>query len=361
MLYEQIKFSNNHIVTYIDYSTLPKKEKNRSINSDANLIQLTKKSYNGYMSKSTAKKCKEYINVLINALYFGSRGKRKPTFVTLTLSAKQKHTDNELKRGALDAFLIYAKRNWNVKNQFWRAEPQENGNLHFHILFDTFVDWRLILGHWNKIQHKLGYIGDYRNNMNAFHSNGFSVRTDLLEKWSYESQKKAYEYGIKTNWSNPNSTDIHALKSVKNVAGYICKYMTKGTDAHLELKLLNEALEDATDEKIINEIQSEINRVGAAYRIVKGRIWGTTKALKKYKYFTDVIARHDFDRVGYNYETIDYYNELKKDSKNIVKESEHFNLIVHRKSQSELLRKHAPSLYKKYKSYYQNIYKELYK
>lgn len=60
----------------------------------------------------------------------------------------------------------------------------------------------------------------------------------------------AYNYGVKTAWQDPNSTDIHGLYKIKNVPAYISKYMSK----------------------------SETNKE------LKGRLWGCSDNLKLLKY-----------------------------------------------------------------------------
>ena len=55
--------------------------------------------------------------------------------------------------------------------------------------------------------------------------------------------RKSYDYGQKTDWSSPNSTDVKSVKNVRNLANYLAKYLTKNiskksgcsaTDARLE-------------------------------------------------------------------------------------------------------------------------------
>ena len=40
-------------------------------------------------------------------------------------------------------------------------------------------------------------------------------------------QRARYDYGVATDWQEPNTVDIHALGKAENVAGYIAAYMTK--------------------------------------------------------------------------------------------------------------------------------------
>jgi hypothetical protein len=151
----------------------------------------------------------------------------KITFVTLTLSASQVHSDNEIKKQLLNDFFTQAKRYWGVTSYVWRAEKQNNGTIHFHILTNKYIPWNELRNVWNRIQNKLGYVNKYRENMKEFHKDGFHVRKDIIKKWSLKNQIKAYENGKACDWNNPNSTDIHSVINVHNAVAYVAKYMGK--------------------------------------------------------------------------------------------------------------------------------------
>lgn len=125
---------------------------------------------------------------------FNSRYKWKLNFITLTLSSKQVHSDKEIITKVFQPFLDYLRKNYSIKNYFWRAETQSNGNLHLHLCLDVFVPWMLLRNRWNFFQNKLGYI-------------------DVFEK--------------KNNHNQPNSTDIHSLKNIKKIGAYLSKYCGK--------------------------------------------------------------------------------------------------------------------------------------
>jgi hypothetical protein len=151
----------------------------------------------------------------------------KLCFITLTLPSTQVHPDQEIKARCLHPFLILARKKWNVRNYLWRAEKQQNGNIHFHILADKFIPWSELRDAWNRIVNKLGYVDRYRDQMRAFHEGGLRTREDLLKTWSYKAQIKAYRKGKANDWSSPNSTDIHAVHKAKNIKAYVSKYCTK--------------------------------------------------------------------------------------------------------------------------------------
>jgi hypothetical protein len=103
----------------------------------------------------------------------------------------------------LNTFLITLERKFKVSVYLWKAESQNNGNIHFHILVNSFIPHQEIRSIWNSILDNLGYI-------------------DLFEK--------------KHKHRNPNSTDIHGLykdktgKNIGNIGAYLAKYMSKNED-----------------------------------------------------------------------------------------------------------------------------------
>ncbi len=187
------------------------------------------------------------------------------TFVTLTLPSAQlrnaagEYDDEHAKRKLLRPMLERLKYKFGVQAFIWVSEPQENGNIHFHILIDKYInntknsekesESQLLTKAWNSILGKHGYIDAYASAQRARHAKGFAYDSNqhqLVESFDqatgryittaqevgYVDQVEAYAYGEATNWQNPNTVDIHRLQSQNNIKGYICKYMTKndGTD-----------------------------------------------------------------------------------------------------------------------------------
>ncbi len=174
----------------------------RSEKQRLNEVNLRDISYNGFMSPKTRSKVSLFLTTWVDAIeeqritlnqgkYFRNSCL---TFVTLTLSAKQRHNDNYIKRNLLTRFITESKRKFQVHNYFWRAESQKNGNIHFHLLIDKYVHWSAIRALWNSIQSDHGYIDEFEN----LHGH-----------------------------RNPNSTDIQGLADLKNVAAYLIKYCCK--------------------------------------------------------------------------------------------------------------------------------------
>ena len=120
------------------------------------------------------------------------RAKYWPVFVTLTLSDKQRHTDQHIKRYLLGNFITQIKRTYFVEHYFWKAEAQKNGNIHFHLIIDKFIPKENLTSIWNEIQ--LDYVTTY-------------------------SQR--------TGKTNPPSTQIEGIRNFKRISLYATKYALK--------------------------------------------------------------------------------------------------------------------------------------
>lgn len=157
-----------------------------------------KNNASGKVTQTVKRRMKTAIRLLLNTLKF-SETLRQPTFLTLTLPAKQKTSDKEM-NVRLNEFIAAIKRKTQLINYVWRAETQQNGNIHYHILCDCYINYKLAQYHWNQVIEKDGYVSDYRRNNH------------------------------KNNNEAPNSTDIHSLKHINNTIRYIAKYITKDDD-----------------------------------------------------------------------------------------------------------------------------------
>jgi hypothetical protein len=192
------KISASSIVVYNRRLDAP----TRSSRQIENEVNLRDQEYNGFMSPKTSQKVRKMLDSWLTAVELERKRlgqgayyrNSKVTFVTLTLSGKQVHSDNEIKRKMLNRFIIELRREKGVYNYFWRAEPQKNGNIHFHLLIDKYIPWKEIRDKWNEIQGDNGYLSDFYN---------------------------------KFMHLDPNSTDIHGLGKVKSLVGYVVKYCCK--------------------------------------------------------------------------------------------------------------------------------------
>lgn len=170
----------------------------------------------------------------------GKVTKFKCAFITLTLPARQRHSDELIKSTCLNQFFIELKRKHYVKHYLWRAEKQGNGNIHFHILVDRFIPFLSLRTIWNRLTEKLGYVTDYEHNQKEWHKNGFKPRAKSKTSSEIALDYSRFIKGRKENFRNPNSTDIHGVFQIKNLKNYIQKYIGKqeeGQDGKITGKL----------------------------------------------------------------------------------------------------------------------------
>ena len=193
-----LKISGNKITVYSSCV----EHIGRRIYNGYNLKADRKKAYQGEQSVSSIKRVKECLYTWCYSIAEGNRfnklrgSKKKIQLVmaTLTLSSTQVHNDKEIKSKILEPFLKKLKYNYDIVNYFWRAEPQANGNIHFHLVIDKFVDKSDLQTFWNFYQNKLGYVDRY--------------------------------YDI-TGKVNPPSTQVQVFAGNAKSIEYLLKYLTK--------------------------------------------------------------------------------------------------------------------------------------
>ena len=187
--------SSDSITRYYEYpdrgKKLIKSEKSRA---NLDVAKLTGSiSYN--TRKMLRKKLQAYFDCMYSVgAYYRSKHKILHVIVTLSLCAKQCHSDNEIKKECLTRWLNLAVSKYSIRFYYWIAEKQKNENIHFHILTDRFLDQKWVRDAWNSRLEKLGYVDTF------FKLHGHR---------------------------EPNSTDIQAIKSLALSSKYVTKYTSK--------------------------------------------------------------------------------------------------------------------------------------
>lgn len=150
------------------------------------------------ISKVTRKRLVLAINTLIDTAKYKTvfvaatqtYFRYKINFITLTLPSVQIHTDSQIVKECLSKFLeAWSKRRKGLL-YVWKAETQDNGNLHFHITSNAFYHWKKLQTDWNRYINKLGYVDRAKSD-------------------------------------TPNSTDVHSVSNVKNLSAYLASYVGK--------------------------------------------------------------------------------------------------------------------------------------
>lgn len=152
----------------------------------------------GTITKKQKGRIQKYVELLFDAakmkrVWYNDEKKYffyKIGFITLTLPSKQIHPDNEIYRECLKPFLRKISKHRMDFLYIWKAECQDNGNIHFHITTNSFLHYDYVRDIWNKCVNRLGYVD-------------------------------------RCNQSNPPSSDIRAVKNDKTLAIYMAKYLSK--------------------------------------------------------------------------------------------------------------------------------------
>ena len=154
----------------------------------------------------------------------------KMNFITLTLPATQCHATAEITGICLNQFLTECKEKFNLQNYVWRLEFQKNGNAHYHIATDTYIDYTSCKLIWNRCLQKLGYISRYQDKMTGMTFNEYIKKYSDGGKVPFNTLRERFGRGTATRWDSPNTVDVRAVSNAKNIAFYISKYITKKSE-----------------------------------------------------------------------------------------------------------------------------------
>lgn len=234
----------------------------------ANAFNLQDNDHEGIISAKAARKIENHIAWLlfkakpkfVTDRETGKRFSFVINFITLTLPAPQVHSDNEIKKRCLQNFLSVARKH-GLENYLWRAEAQPNtGNIHFHITTDKYIHYSDINRWWNQSLQLLGYI-------DAFF--------------------------LKHKHRNPNSSDVHSVKDIRNVTSYLCKYLGKNKAFPCvgELRLIEGEVKEVFYSSVQYKSEAAKKKagkvighiLGSRVRPIKGRLWGASESLSKIK------------------------------------------------------------------------------
>lgn len=198
-----------YVVSIPIYHNPAARPKARSI---ASLSNLKDNNHDGQLSTPAQKKIKNAINWLLASAklkrVYDKKTKRnfffKANLVTLTIPKYcNTITEKFFKVDLLHTWLSFARYQYNLKNYVWKIEFTKAGTMHAHITTDTFIHHKSLREGWNRILFKKG----------------------LLHKYIADGGN-----------SNPNSTDIHSVRNIKNLGAYIAKYLTKNSNSEKKLK-----------------------------------------------------------------------------------------------------------------------------
>lgn len=208
--------------------------------SDASLKNLEKAYTKGALTTGSRKHIHEIVFNWYSALLAGWLNledrkdikRRRLVFLTLTLPSEQQHSDKEIKRKCLNDFLTRMRYDYDNFYYLWVAETQDNGNIHFHLILDVYIDKDKVRKIWNECTETLGYVTEFEK---------------------------------KHGHRNPPSTFIEAVHDPEALKYYLTKYITKAQSVRkidgrvwgcskvlTELKALCLLIDNEVDNEITN-------------------------------------------------------------------------------------------------------------
>ncbi len=234
---QAVKFGSKSFTIYRDRSGISATQKQLDVlKQNWSAIE-----YNGFLSKGTRRKIMTMLNCWAECVYcynqfekdYEKKRDARLRFLTVTLPERQSITDNEVKRRILMPFIQELKSLFHVEHYFWRAEAQQNGNIHFHIIVDKFLD-----------KHKVAYVWDNH----CYNGDQLSYAPIWHEKY------------------HSASTRIEAIQGNEAVAGYVTKYVVKddgGRNIFGRIWGCSDKLRDISIPSVLftNEVAEEITNI----------------------------------------------------------------------------------------------------
>lgn len=225
---------------------------------------------NRLVSSKQANRIRYYVNLLIDC------SKRKKVFskvhnryfsfkvnlITLTLPSVQLHTDKEIHERCFKSFIRAWKQLSPELIYIYKAEVQDNGNLHYHLTTNTYIHHRTLRNLWNLYIDKLGYVS-------------------------------------RSGIESPNSTDVHSVKKIKSLASYMVAYFSKKDMYSQKLKRYHRRFD-----KKWNKTKSPFCTIPKNYfkyfkRKVELKVWDCSKVLMLSKCSVEIDSDSVMQEIRY--------------------------------------------------------------
>ncbi len=245
--------------------------------------QIKRTSHNFTISENAYRNLKRKINWL----YYLAKSKSIKTyngksiynfkigFHTFTLPSKQTHNTATITNQLWNQFLTEIRQRTDMQNYIWRLEFQKNGNVHYHLVTDTYLDYFFNLKIWNRILKSYGYIEAYKQKHENLSFAEYSELYNSENRIDRNVLAKRYAKGKSQKWEQPNSVDSKSVISKKAISFYISKYFAK----------------DSKNGTIKNELDNDDNSSNM-------RLWFCSRSLSKLNTVTDFCELMQEDLFG---------------------------------------------------------------
>lgn len=149
-----------------------------------------RKTYSGKMCPGSKKRLIKAIENLVSTtnekrtfILNPLTGKQMPfqlAFTTLTIHNPDRNvSQKEAYKNLLAPFLQWLRRSHNTYLYIWKAELQERGQLHYHLLLGNYVPHTEIRRKWNDLQKRGGYLDAYYNEKGHFDAPSTEIKNTI--------------------------------------------------------------------------------------------------------------------------------------------------------------------------------------
>lgn len=274
--------------------------------------EVQKSNYNGLVSSAVARRIAKKVDLLLQISPYqtvynpitSSSQRFQLVFITLTIPFQSDEVDHrKIMKDCMRPMLAFLKLKNGVQDYVWKAELQKNGMIHYHIVTNRFIDYTKLRNKWNSLLKSAG----------------------LLSR--FESEQ---------GHSHPNSTDIHAAKSSRQVRSYVRKYLGKSDD---DSRPINGKVWDCSmNLKKSKQYTSELTS-HTGYELLRKMELGEIKAIRSEFSTVFLIAPHLINEYLTHQQREEYKNHIQqiKDFKMTTKPTPHTKTTTSKTTQSNRL------------------------
>lgn len=234
-IYNRFHSRNNSVTEVTELAVLDSKQDSARVENVKVVTPRNAVAHNFELSKQARKNLRNKVTWLYHfakkQTLTTQKGKQitnfKMNFFTLKLPSVQVDSSDFITKNCLNQLLTEISKKYSFKNYVWRLEYQKNGNLHYHVATDTYIDYHFLLKTWNRILNKYGYVDVYTRKYSSYSLADYVRENPVTIHNDYKQLQVRYAKGCREGWKNPNSVDVKAVFGKSNIAFYISKYMAK--------------------------------------------------------------------------------------------------------------------------------------
>jgi hypothetical protein len=342
-----LQIRKNSIVQY-DQSEFSKRKQEAVLEL---LSENGKDTYRGEMSIVAQKNLRRKIQIWHSGIeYFNSKvynpnsfNTKRLVFLTLTLSASQRHSDQQIKKDILKPYMRVLREKFNCENYVWKAESQANGSIHFHIIIDRYIDKNELQCLWNYCQQKLFYIDRFEQKFK--HRNPPSTHVEVVDNLEV-AEKYIEKYICKEDkYRRIEGAIWKASKSVNSL-----KFFEIVEDSQIK-----ESINQAIENKDCSIVEKENYRM---FFFEKDKLISYLPKYHKFQYFNylqfliDYLFKDNCDQMFSEYcicrknvfdnrnKAKEYEHVFSRKQENITQTSLFKDIVFQKDNSSSAIRKH---------------------